>query len=124
MYMLMPATFDSLWPRLQFQIPTDGRGNFKHDATRTDYGQLLFRAVNAYLMGEGHPNHPTLPEVIGLTASQIHEERHDPHLRARLLLFAVMNKARLPSGRTWKITVSRSCSIPHWAPFSCSHILG
>lgn len=110
MYISKPTTFENLWPHLQFQIPEDGHGNVNRDITRTDYGQLLFRAVKAYLMGKGHPNDPSMPAHTGLTPEQIQEERDDPDVRARLLLFAVLNKRRSPRGPSWKITVS---SLPH-----------
>lgn len=112
MYLPKPVTFDSLWPHLHFQIPTDGHGNANRDATRTDYAQLLIRAVKAYLMGEGHPDHPALSEATGITPDQIHDERNDPHLRARLLLLAVLNKRQPPRQPSWKITVSRALTSP------------
>lgn len=112
-YVPKPVTFDDLWPRLRFVTLPSGRENRTRDVKHDDYAQMFLRGVKSYLMGTGHPDHPSLHEITGVTAAQVEAERHNRTLRPRLLLFAVMNRPQPPADEAWRITVSTRRCHPH-----------
>lgn len=95
-----------------FQIAPGDRINVARDETRLSYAQMFLRAVKAYLKGVGHPQHPSLSDVTGVTDIQIEAQRNDADLRPRLLLLAILNKRRAPYNATWKVKVSIPPRLP------------
>lgn len=113
LYVPKPVTFNNLWPRLRFVIAAIDRQNRARDVKRADYAQLFLRGVKSYLKGTGHPDHPSLYDITGVTAAQVEAERRNRTLRPHLLLFAVMNRRQPPADEAWHITVSARRRHPH-----------